>query len=278
MGYITHFVISLIMQGCLQDAGSGTAAAKQSSAPDAGTSLASNQGPQQVIAAHYGPVPDTQQVQDLSPAVSQSAAAVQFDYRQRDSLLKPSLADVSVHGLKHSQHSPPLLQSYAQSTQNLQPEVGQGTQSVTHRAGFASSSILYQTPQATQAALSSQHFSSVAHQLLGQTVSHSETQHTQSSAHQASDGHTASVLHNAGQEQGTSAGQQQPYAVHAMQQSHKAEYTVSSSHSGRSDSQTVRTSSSHSEFSFRSSVSTSPAFTPGDLMSAMFPGFLSCDD
>ena len=256
MGYKTHFADSLIVQGCLQDAGSGTAVGKQPSAPDAGTSLASIQGPQQqLIAAQHGPVASTQQVQDLLPAVSQSAAVVQSDHRQGDSYLKPGLADVSVIGIQPSQRSPALLQSHAQSStavQNLQPEGSQGMQSVTHRAGLAFSSVLYQTPQVTQTAQSSQHVSSVTHQSLGQTVSHSESQHTQSS------------VHNAGQEQGTRAEQQQPYAVHAMQQSHKAEYTVSSSHTGRSDSQTVRTSSSHSEFSFRSSVSTAPVFMPGE--------------
>ena len=192
--------------------------------------------------------------------------------------MKPSLADVSVTGLQLSQRSPALLQSHAQSStavQNLQPEGSQWMQSVTHRAGFASSSISYQTPQVTQTAQSSQHISSVTHQSLGQTVSHSESQHTQSSVH---DTHAAGVLHNAGQEQGTRAGQQQPYAVHAMQQSHMAEYTVSSSHSGQSNSQTVRTSSSHSEFSFRSSVSKAPVFMPGENMSAMFPGSLPCED
>jgi len=269
------------VQHCLQDAGSGTAV-KQPCAPDAGTSLQSIQGPQQLIAAQYGPIPGTKQLQDLSPAVSQSAAAVQSDYKRKDSLfLKPSPADASVTGLQPSQRSPPLLQSHAQSNAAVRippPEASQGMQSVTHRAGFASSSILYQTPQVTQTAQSSQHVSSVTHQSLGQTISHNETQHTQSSAHETSAGHTAGVLHNAGQEQGTRAGQQQPYTVHAMQQSRMAEYTVSSSRSGHSDSQTVRTSSSHSEFSFRSSVSTAPVFMPGDIMSAMFPGSLSCDD
>ena len=281
MDYKTQFADSLIMQDCLQDAGSGTAVDKQPSASDAGTSLASNQGPQQLIAAQHGPVAGTQQVQDLSPAGLQSAAAVQSDHMRGDGLLRPSLADVSVTELQPSQCSPPLLQSHAQSSTAVvipPPGGSQGTQSVTHRAGFVSSSILYQTPQVTQTAQSSQHVSSVTHQSLGQTVSHSETQHTQSSAHETSAGHAAGVLHNVGQEQGTRAGQQQPYAVHAMQQSHMAEYTVSSSHSCHSDSQTVRTSSSHSEFSFRSSVSTAPVFMPGEIMSAMFSGCLPYSD
>lgn len=275
-GYQVHFADSLIMQGCLQDAGSGTAVGKQPSAPDAGTSLASIQGPQQLIAAQHGPVASTQQAHDLSPALSQPAAAVQFDQRRGDSLLKPSLADVSVTELQPSQRSPPLLQPHVQSNaavQNLQPEVGLGMQSMTRRAGFASSSVLYQTPQVTQTAQSSQHVSSVTHQLLGQTVNHSESQHTQRSVHETSASNAAGVLHNAGQEQGTRAGQQQPYAVHAMQQSHKAEYIVTSSCSGHSESQTVRTSSNHSEFSFRSSVSTVPVFMPGNILSAKFLDF-----
>ena len=260
---------------CLQDAGSGTAVGKQPSASDDGTSLGSNQGPQQqLIAAQHGPVASTQQVQDLSSADLQSAAAVQSDHRQGDSLLE--LADVSVIGIQPSQRSPPLLQPHAQSYTAVQfqpPESSQGMQSVTHRAGFASSSILHQTPQVTQTAQSSQHVSSVTHQSLGQTVSHSESQHTQRSTHETSASHSAGVLHNAGQEQGTRAGQQQPYAVHAMQQSHMAEYTVSSSHSGQSGSQSVRTSSSHSEFSFRSSITTAPIFVPGEILSGMFLDF-----
>ncbi len=281
MAYITHVVNSLIMQDhCLQDAGSGTAVSKQPSASDDGTSLASNQGPQQqLIAAQHGPVASTQQVQDLSPADLQSAAAVQCDHRRGDSL-KPSLADASVIRFQPSQHSPPLLQSHAQSSTAVHippPEGSQGTQSVNHRAGFASSSISYQTPQVTQTAQSSQHVSSVTHHSFGETVSHSESQHTQSSAQETSASHFAGVLHNAGQERGTRAGQQQPYAVHAMQQSHMAEYTTSSSHTGNhSNSQTVRTSSSHSEFSFRSSVSPAPVFMPGEIMPATFPESLPC--
>ncbi|DBB07257.1 TPA: hypothetical protein ACH3X1_011818 [Trebouxia sp. C0004] len=258
-----------------QDAGSGIADAKQPCAPDAGASLQSNQGSQQLIAAQHGTVPGTQQVQDVSPAVSQSAAAVQSDYRHGDGLSKLSLADVSVMGLQPSRCSQPLLQSYAHSNAAVQvppPEADQGLQTVTHRAGFASSSISYQTPQVTHTAQSSQRVSSVTHQSLGQTVSHSESQHTQSSAHETSASH-AGVLHNARQGQGTRAGQQQPYAVHAMQQSRMAEYTVSSSHHGnQSDSQIVRTSSSHSEFSFTSSVSTPPVFMPGAGIPAQGPG------
>ncbi|KAA6428857.1 MAG: hypothetical protein FRX49_00967 [Trebouxia sp. A1-2] len=258
-----------------QDAGSGTAVGKQSRAFGDEMGLQSIPGPQQLIAAQHGPAPSTQHVQDLSPAGLQSAAAVQSGHRRGNTLLKPSLADVLVTGFQPSQRSPPLLQSHAQSNgagQNLQPVVGQGMQSVTHRAGFASSSVLYQTPQVTHTAQSSQHVSSVTHQSHGQTVSHSESQHTQSSVHDTSAGPAVGVLHNAGQEHGTRAGQQQPYAVHAMQQSHMAEYTVSSSHHGHSDSQTVRTSSSHSEFTFRSSVSAAPEFMPGAGMSAQGPG------
>ena len=236
----------------MQDSGAGDAA-KQ---PQAGTAsqqswdcqsaklglpVSKAKEPGQLIAAQHTPHQSSHQLQQQS---SPQAAFQSLTHNQKSSLStlssEPDLSDLQLQVLPNK--------SYALQTRTAALSPPQGVQSVSHQAGFASSSVSYQAPfvlQSTQS--SSQRVSSTVHQVSGETVSQGSIQHRQSSTHQYTNA-------AGGQDQDFRAQQQQPYAVHAVQQSHVVEYTATHNGSGNSpDSQTIRTSSSHREFSFRSS-------------------------
>lgn len=143
---------------------------------------------------------------------------------------------------------------------NLQSQV-QPVHFVAQQA-YALSSVAYQSPQLLQVCQSaSQYASSTVQQLSGQTIAHATAQHMQRSVSHhtdaAADEQQVSV--HARQYPSYRAEQEQPFAFTAMQ-AHTAEYSESTTGNG---STYVKSGSSHSEFSFRSSGSNIPAFRPG---------------
>lgn len=239
----------------MQDSGAGNAAKQL----QAGTATQhSIQEPGRLIAAQHTPHQSSRNLQQQS---SPQAAVQSLTLNQKSSLSTPSSApDLSNLQLQLLPDT-----SYALQTRTAALSPPQGVQSVTHQAGFASSSVSYQAPfvlQSTQS--SSQHVSSTVHQLSGETVSQGSIQHRQSSMHQYTDAANR-------QDQDFRAQQQQPYAVHAVQQSHMVAYTATHNGSGTSStSQMSTTSSSHREFSFRSSGMQPSVLRSGSDQSATF--------
>ena len=175
----------------------------------------------------------------------------------------------------------------------------QCVQSVTQKSAFAASAISCQTPQAVSASQSAfQHDSVFVRQSTGHALINSRHQDRQYSMHrQLEEGEVVqgnSTVDEQGhniraeqeqpydkqqpaildckvqgsygtQGQGFKPQQQQPYTVAAMHQQHLTEHTVSRSPDGNSvtESQTVSSSSSHYEFSFRRDTSSSALPRPG---------------
>ncbi len=265
--------------------------------PDVLTGVSQQQMQPQLIAAQHGPHNSSQHSPHQAAAAPQIALS-QGEGNQLMVMQKPGVApqlqighspsygqlgatsayESAVPGQSQiSRDQPQAAQSCAHSDIAI-ASPPQSVQSVTYRANYASSSVSYQSPQVLQASKSAlQHASSSTQQSSGQIVTHGITQHRQSSMYQhltAADGRP-DIFATGGQNQGSRAGQQ-PYAVHAVQQSQMAEYSESRSGDGqRTDSQTVTTSSSHSEFSFRSSGSNAPAPGSGELCFFMIPNMTS---
>ena len=171
----------------------------------------------------------------------------------------------------------------------------QFVQSMTHKSAFVASAVAYQTPQAVSASQSaSQHDSLTVRQSSGHAVTESRHQQGQHSMYrQLNEGemargkdafeaveeqgptiraaqeqpyHRQKPVIKAGevhpysaQGQGFMFEQQRPYTVAAMHQQNLAEHSISRGADGSSvtESQTVASSSSHYEFSFRRNASSS---------------------
>ena len=160
-------------------------------------------------------------------------------------------------------------------------------QSVSYKSACAASAISCQTPQAGSASQSASQYDSVTvRHSSGHALTNSRHQEGQRSMdhqrnaggmqgngvvdgqgraeqEQPCDGHRPAILdcrvqaHYGIQGQGFQAEQQQPYSVAATHQQRLTEHTVSRSPDGNSvtESQTVSSSSSHYEFSFRRDTS-----------------------
>ena len=202
----------------------------------------------------------------------------QYEVLRLQSSLIPRQSNSSLTVPSQAQLSPGAYQAMAQ------PQL---VQSVTHKSAFAASAISCQTPEAVSASQStSEHESVTVQHSSGHAITNSRQRERQHSMHrqlnedEVTQGNDAVTVPDQGiraeqeqsaivdrkfqspyvtQWQGFQADQQQPYSVAATRQQRLTEHTVSRSPDGNSvtESQTVSSSSSHYEFSFRRDISSS---------------------